>query len=199
VDNTKLKKRLIFLDSYDYEEGNDGKYSNYSSECWNKISDRQLKWLTTIALDKNLPDWEYILISHSTLTNKHNNLAFKNCDEVLKIISCFNNRIVYENLSLDIKEDFSNAKSNLNLHFFGHTHYDIYEWFNAEKFLSVCTCTAQVKNLSTEKYADSCFVDSPKRVRDTETEPAVDIFIVDNDKLNRIRFGGGIDQEFNLL
>ena len=199
VDNVKLKKRLIFLDSYDYEEGNDGKYSNYSAECWNKISDNQLKWFLTTALDKNLIGWEYLIISHATLTNKHNNLAFENCDEVLKIISCFNNRTIYKNDAINAMEDFSTAKSKAPLHFFGHTHYDLYEWFNDENLLSVGTCTAQaqVRNLSTEKYADACFVDSPNRVRDTETEPAVDIFIVNDGTLNRIRFGAGADQVFD--
>lgn len=198
VDYPKKKIRVIFLDAYAYPKEKNKDLSVWSSEGWDRYSDRQLKWFAESALDITKEGWTYFLSSHGALIDGFVTGPCANASVPLKIIRAFNTKEKYVNQELGISVDYANAKSNMPLHIFGHTHRDGYHYDKDTKLLMIntgtCACSEYNCSLSTVDYCAS-----PKREKGTITEALFDVIIVCEDgKVHRIRFGAGKDQKFQI-
>jgi len=198
VDYPEKKIRVIFLDAYAYPEEKNGDLSVWSAERWDRYSDRQLKWFAEIALDTTKEGWIYLLSSHGALIDGFVTGPCANASIPLGIIKAFNAKEKYVNQELGIYVDYANAKSNMPLHIFGHTHRDGYHYEKAAKLLMINTGTCTVSEYDCSlAFVDYCA--SPKREKGTITEALFDVIVLsENGTVHRIRFGAGKSQQFKI-
>ena len=198
VDYPEKKIRVVFLDAYAYPEEKNGELSVWSAEGWNRFSKRQLKWFSEVALDTEKEGWTYILSNHGALIEGFVTGPCLNGDVPLSIIEAFNTKGKYTNKKLDINADYTNVKSRMPLHIFGHTHRDGYHYDKNAKMLMINTgvCANSEYNCSAATV-DYCA--SPKREINTVTEALFDVIVLsENGTVHRIRFGAGEDQKFSI-
>lgn len=198
VDYPEKKIRVIFLDAYAYPEEKNGDLSVWSAEGWDRFSDWQLKWFAETALDTSKEGWTYILSSHGALIDGFVTGPCSNATIPYEIIKAFHAKRKYANKELDINVDYTNVKSNMPLHIFGHTHLDGYHYDKDVNMLmintGVCAVSEYDCSLATVDYCVS-----PKRQKGTITEALFDVIIVcENGTIHRIRFGAGEDQQFKV-
>ncbi|MBQ2977913.1 MAG: metallophosphoesterase [Clostridia bacterium] len=190
--------RLIVMDTFDFPHEKNGGFSKYTSESWNRLSDRQIQWLVEEAVDDQKAGWRYLICSHGILDQRMKMQPFQNYPEVLSLYTAMNNREIYENTRLHLKKDFGNALACAPLHLYGHTHLDSYNRYPNEKMLMMGTgnCKMGIYPL------DGCnpdFIASPAREKGTETEPLFDLYRIEKASIiHRIRFGAGIDQHLDF-
>jgi len=198
VDYPEKKIRVIFLDPYAYPKEEKGDLSVWSAEGWDRFSDWQLKWFAETALDTSKEGWSYILSSHGALIGGFVTGPCSNASIPYEIIKAFNEKKKYANEKLDINVNYTNVKSNLPLHIFGHTHLDGYHNDKDVDMLmintGVCAISEYDCSLATVDYCVS-----PKREKGTITEALFDVIILCEDgTVHRIRFGAGEDQKFQI-
>ncbi|MBQ8804061.1 MAG: metallophosphoesterase [Tyzzerella sp.] len=198
VDYPKKKIRIIFLDAYACPDEKNGDLAVWVSEGWDRFSDRQLKWFAETALDTTKEGWDYILCSHGPLIDGFVTGPCANASIVLDMVTSFNQKKSYQNKALDVRVDYSTAKSNVPLHVFGHTHLDGYHYDETSKLWMINTGVCHISeydcSLATVEYCAS-----PKRERGTITEALFDVIVYTEDgTIHRIRFGAGEDQQFNI-
>lgn len=202
VDIEAKKVRLIFLDAYDYPyTSKDGFYSDYTSECWNKVPDHQIKWLCNTALDTLKANWNYVVCSHAPLKDFG---TYQNHNEIMAVFSAFNNRRLYKNDRLGIEKDFSTAASCAPMQLFGHTHLTVTKSCRQEKMQLIGVGSAKVSFYHPKTipellyYGDYDFAEMPYREADNCTEANIDVIIMDKGLIHKIRFGAGVDQDFDI-
>ena len=198
VDYPEKKIRIIFMDAYAYPEEKNGELSVWSAEGWNRFSGLQLKWFAEVALDTEKEGWTYILSNHGALIDGFVTGPCLNGNVPLSIIEAFNTKGKYTNKELDINVDYTNAKSRMPLHVFGHTHLDGYHYDKDANMLMINTGVCAISEYDcSAATADYCV--SPKREKGTITEALFDVIIVcENGTVHRIRFGAGEDQKFQI-
>lgn len=190
VDFKDKKTRVVFLDPYDHPFAFDDKYMLYVSETWNKLSDRQMQWFATEALDPTLDGWNYMVMCHAPVL-KLNEGTFGNATTVREILAAFNDKAAYVNNTYNIDVDFSLNKSCATVCHFGHTHVDGHGIDNATDMLYLNTGNAKTKPF----YPNNGGTD---RTAGTVTEALFDLVTYNSGKVNRIRFGAGRDESFDL-
>lgn len=198
VDFPEKKVRLIFLDAYACPADKNGELAVWVAEGWDRFSSRQLKWFAETALDTSKEGWDYILCSHGALLEGFVTGPCSNASIVLDMITAFNQKQNYLNETLEVKVDYTIAKSNVKLHIFGHTHRDGYHYHKMADLLMLNTgiCAMSEYDCSSATV-DYCV--SPKREKKTITEALFDVIVLcENDILHRIRFGAGEDQKFKI-
>ena len=195
------KVRMIFLDAYDYPYvASNGFHLDCASEGWNHVPDHQIKWLCDVALDTTKDGWNFIACSHAPFKNFG---SFGNRDEIMGIFSAFNNREIYKNERIGIIKDWTKATASAPLQLFGHTHLTVTKNCALEKMQLIGVGSAKVSfyqkpipNLLA--HGDYDFAEMPERVAGNYTEANIDVIIMDKGKINKIRFGAGIDQTFDV-
>ncbi len=201
VDFDDKKVRMIFLDAYDYPYvASNGIHIDTASEGFNHVPDHQIRWLCDVALDESKDGWNFIACSHAPLKNFG---TYQNSAEIMGIFSAFNNRVIYKNDRLGIIKDWTKATASAPLQLFGHTHLTVTKNCAPEKMQLIGVGSAKVSFYQKSihallNYGDYDFAEMPERVAGNYTEANIDVIIMDKGKINKIRFGAGIDQEFDV-
>ena len=195
------KVRMIFLDAYDapYVSSN-GVHIDTASEGFNRVPDHQIKWLCDVALDTEKVGWNFIACSHAPLKRFG---TYKNVEEVMEIFSAFNNRRLYKNRRLNIVKDFTEATASAPLQLFGHTHLTVTKSCAPEKMQLIGVGSTKVSFYPKSipdllAHGDYDYGEMHPRVAGTYTEANIDVIIMDKGVINKIRFGAGVDQKFDV-
>lgn len=195
------KVRMIFLDAYDYPYvATNGIHIDTASEGWNKVPDHQIKWLCDVALDTTKTGWNFIACSHAPFKNFG---SFGNRDEIMGIFSAFNNRQIYKNERLNIVKDFTEATASTPLQLFGHTHLTVTKSCAPEKMQLIGVGSAKVSFYPRPipellAHGDYDYGEMHPRKAGDCTEANIDVIIMDKGVINKIRFGAGVDQKFDV-
>lgn len=198
VDFPGKKIRAIFMDAYACPDEKNGELAVWVSEGWDRISERQLQWLADEALDTTKEDWEYLLFSHGPFIPGCVVPPCGNASILCDILEAFQHQTRYTNETLGINADYTNAKSKMHYHIFGHTHTDGYQYDEKTGVCMINTGQCSFGEIDCSRATFTSCV-SPKRERDTITEALFDMFVLCEDgMLHRIRFGAGEDQEFQM-
>ena len=201
VDFDDKKVRMIFLDAYDYPYvASNGIHIDTASEGFNHVPDHQIHWLCDVVLDLGKEGWNFIVCSHAPLKKFG---TYKNSDEIMGIFSAFNNRQIYKNERLGIIKDWTKATASAPLQLFGHTHLTVTKNCAPEKMQLIGVGSAKVSFYPRPisdllAHGDYDFTEMPERVAGNYTEANIDVVIMDKGKITKIRFGAGIDQQFDV-
>lgn len=188
------KVRLIILNAYDYPiiDKGDG-YAQWVSESWNKFSDRQQQWLVEEALTIK-ENWKYIIAVHGILVDGTGDAKITNADKIVNIFEALNSRTSYIDETLSINKNFSDYKSKIKCVIYGHTHADIYSRKNGIDY--ICTGSSKISTHNAPDHTIEYYY-IPVRKKLDITESLFDLYSVQDNSINRIRFGAGIDQVIN--
>ncbi len=194
------KIRLVVLDPYNYPVvSTDGINCDYTAEKWNKVDDRQLDWLASVAFSPDKDGWQYYIVSHAPIIGSE---TFGNCSTVERIISALNNGGKYT-LTDGTVIDYSGYKSSAPLNTSGHTHVNAFKYSNASKFLSLVTGSGKVSYYANkldyyENRYNADWVYHPFRDFEYISEATFDAITVSpSGEVTRIAFGAGEDN-YNL-
>ncbi len=195
------KVRMIFLDAYDYPYvASNGIHIDTASEGWNKVPDHQIKWLCDVALDTAKTGWNFIACSHAPLKRF---VTYQNAEEIMDIFSAFNNRKLYKNERLGIVKDFTEATASTPLQLFGHTHLTVTKSCKEEKMQLIGVGSAKISFYPRTipdllAHGDYDYGEMHPRKAGDYTEANIDVVIMDKGVINKIRFGAGVDQKFDV-
>lgn len=190
-DDDILKIRFISLDSF---EGKTYEIVNgiLTSLHLGRTTDRQIEWLTNVAL-QNIPDnYSVITFSHLSIFPAH----VPNGNGVINLnVGQMGN---YENVLDAIKQYVNNGGDYIG-HFAGHLHHDFISF--EESIVSVHSLNDGVHWREASYFGDNAEMvgDSPLKVKGTVNECAFDVVIVNKTyrHVDLIRVGAGENREFD--
>lgn len=185
VDFPDKKTRLICLDSFE-----------------SPLEKQQSKWLAEKAFTVKDEGWKYVLVMHVPIDLRYEAEMPHVCSgaaDIKKMVHAINNHGKAE-CSFGTY-DFSGFKSQVVVLSCGHTHSGYMEY--NEEINSVCTVTGCSGAVGDGKFDYVEPDDDVRGVRQSMSNAEkdrylVDIFSVSNSKVDRIRFGNGIDKNIPL-
>ena len=182
VDFPEKRTRLICLDAE--------RYSDAAS---------QTKWLAEKALDIQDEGWKYVVVTHIPIDIHYeagkDTALTAGSDDIKLIMTALNTGSIAKCSTGNY--DFSGYRSKIVSCSFGHTHATYME-YNAD--LGVfCTSTGCGGAVGRSKFdyvaEDSDGADNRQGLDNSNsTRYLFDIFSVNNERMNRIRFGNGVDK-----
>ena len=182
VDFPEKRTRLICLDAE--------RYSDAAS---------QTKWLAEKALDIKDEGWKYVVVTHIPIDIHYeagkDTALTAGSDDIKLIMTALNTGSIAKCSTGNY--DFSGYRSKIVSCSFGHTHATYME-YNAD--LGVfCTSTGCGGAVGRSKFdyvtEDSDGADNRQGLDNSNsTRYLFDIFSVNNERMNRIRFGNGVDK-----
>ena len=196
-------KRLIFLDSSDSPEGT-------LNTHWG-FTETQINWfidtLTNTPNDKDVAVFSHIPPKEDMNYMSSHSVALENT--VNHIYQAFNNHSsgTYEEAGLSFAYDFSDKTNKIVINHSGHKHIDFLAHFPDENMFYVVTAAATTTRPTTVMSRLPEFNERiglgvdvwrgyDSRPIGTKDEACFDIISVNKEKLNRIRFGVGTNQEW---
>ncbi len=216
LDIEAKKTRVIVMDTTDYPLTNahDARYADYTGRTQSRLSARQIRWLCEEALTKSEEGWQYIVLSHVSLSD-----TFMGTTRWVaaygtwawEALRALNARGTFSRKDTPItcgdgKEyltthaDFSDFRSRVILHHFGHIHGDACATVDG-----ILTCTTAHSWMDTKEPIPS-FPDSPaawtfypERSLDDISEALFDVAVcTPGESYHRFRFGLGADTHVSL-
>lgn len=205
VDNTDKNIRMLFLNSFDisYKLNDDGQL--YVDPLKTRgFGNVQIEWLleTLKSVPKN---YNVVIYSHDTFNNVFDDGQYYNGDLVRKICEAYQNKTeieifttgidetspIFDYYTIEKKYSFENTQGKILGVINGHRHIDKSINKNGIRYISLLCARAQSGN-SEEK---------PKREYYGLTRNAVSYleFDLENEKINLLRYGAGLDRTFNMF
>lgn len=183
-DDNVRKIRVVFTNSSEEENG------------W-AFSAEQIKWLAEVAFNLNgKADWQLLVFGHHHIAEGFSNTKIPtNSGEFIKALKALNEGGTYSNADLGIAEiNYEQHKVIAYIH--GHTHMDACVKIPEIGFYIVSTLSS-LPDYYSENLPE--YNQSYPRTRATAADDSWDVFVIDP-KINKVkilRFGAGIDREFN--
>lgn len=161
----------------------------------------QSKWLAEKALTVKDDGWKYVIVTHIPIDERYKaqDVIMAGASDLQALMKGLNNRTTAHCSFGDVS--FAGFKSQVVSCSFGHTHATYME-YNAD--LGVfCTSTgcggAVGRSAFDHVEEDSLGPDNRQsRTNDDSQRYLFDIFLVNKEKIDRIRFGNGVDKTINL-